>query len=493
LSRRQARKALRRARRGRNVQNGPKPPLFSWARLCSVPRKKLILRSLLVLFIAIAIPCGWLGWKFYRNVAKITHNNNPLNLLSVFHPVPLKNQDGRVNILVAGDSTDRTDGSGGGDLTDSIMVLSLDTKNHTAFMLSIPRDLWVQLPGWGHEKINAAHEETNFNQTGYPAGGMGALEKVITDDLGIPINYYSLVNYSAFRDTVDALKGVTVTIQSPDPRGLYDPQPYNGARAFKLPNGTQTLDGQQALNLARARGEAWGSYGFPHSDFDRTEHQRQLVLAIKDKATSGAVLSDPLKVGQLADAIGKNVQTDMKLDEIETLYSIVKQVSNTSIQSVNINDLIKGQTLLANYTAPSGEEALIPAAGMDDFSQIRLGVKRLLSNDPVVKESATVAVLNGTDVTGLAKQQAAVLTNKGMQVLATSTAVAHTVTTIVDKSGGQEPNTLAALKELYPKANVVASDPSATGYTVNFVVILGPDQAPASSSNASSTTSTSPR
>ena len=131
----------------------------------------------------------------------------------------------------------------------------------------MPPGVW---PGNTYQKINAANEISNFSQPGYPNGGMGALSYVIQNEIGIPINYYGLINYSAFRDAVNAVGGVTITIKSPDPRGLYDINTNT-----KLPNGQVTLNGDQALNLARSRGDGYNSYGFPGSDFNRTQYQRQ--------------------------------------------------------------------------------------------------------------------------------------------------------------------------------------------------------------------------
>ena len=435
---------------------------------------------------------GWLGWKFYRNAAKITHDNNPLHLLSVFKPVPLKSQNGRVNILVAGDSVDRTDGGGGGDLTDSIMVLSIDTKNHTAFMLSIPRDTWTPLPpnkGLGtHQKINAAHEITTFDESGYPKGGMGALEYVIKQDFNIPIDYYALVNYTAFKDLVDAVGGITIDIESPNPKGLYDPQPFPGSRSFKLPNGVQTLNGTQALNLARARGDAYGSYGFPQGDFDRTQHQRQMVLAIKDKVMTASVISNPLKIGQLLDAVGNNVTTDMQLDEIESLYALTKNINDAAIQSVNINNLNGGSTtMLANYATPNGQSALIPAAGIDNFTQIQTAIAKLFSDNPLVKESASVVLLNGGNLIGLARAESQVLSTKGVTVSAAADASATIASNeIIDNSGGKDPATKQLLEQLYG-SNVVTNAKLSADYPgANFIVVFGTSQTMPSGSTGSS-------
>lgn len=460
-------------------------------------RRKVIKVTLLTILTAILIVGGWLGWKLYRNVAKVTHNNNPFSLLSAFKPVPLKNQNGQVNILVAGDSADDPN-HGGADLTDSIMIMTINTNTHQASMLSIPRDLWVNIPSMGHQKINAANTVTNFSRSGYPSGGMGQLEQIIGEKLGITTDYYALVNYTAFRDLVNAIGGITVTIQSTDPRGLYDPNiSAADGGPLKLPNGTVTLNGQQALNLARARGDPTFDgrveYGFPNSDFDRTMHQREMLLAIKNKVTTASVLSNPLKIGQLADAIGNNVQTDMKVNEMETFYSYAKDITNSNIASYNLKDLVKGKTLLANYTASDGEEALIPAAGIDNFSDIQSAVTRLFSADPVAREGAQVVVLNGGNIIGLASKEEQVLTSKNIAVTAIADAPKDYATTeIIDNSKGAMPSTKQVLQKLFGN-NVVASDPAVTGYTADFIVVLGQNQqAPSGSvsTNASASTTT---
>jgi LCP family protein required for cell wall assembly len=452
-----------------------------------VPRRKLIKRTLLTLLLLVVIAAGGFGLQIYRNIAKVTHNNNPFSLLSVFHPVPLKSQDGRVNILIGGDSADRANATGnGGNLTDSIMVLSIDTKNKTAFMLSIPRDLWTPLPAnnslGSHQKINAANEITSFNQTGYPQGGMGALEYVVNQDFGIQIDYYALVNYNAFQSLVNAVGGITVDIQSPDHRGLYDPQPYQGSKSFKLSNGVQQLNGEQALNLARARGEASGSYGFPNSDFDRTAHQRLMALAIKDKLSSPSVVANPFKLSEIADAIGNNVTTDMKLNEMQSLYVLGKDINDSNIQSFNVNTLIAGKTLLADYWAPDGSESLAPVAGVDNFSVIQGAITRLFSSDPVVKENASVVVLNGSKVVGAAAAEGKILTTKGMTVSGVADAPGvQSDATIIDNSQSKAPATLSELKTLLGTATTVATNAKLTAAypSAQFIVILGANQAAA--------------
>jgi len=453
--------------------------------------KKMTKQASLVMVAIIVLAGGWIGFKVYRTVAKVTNNNNPFSLLSAFQPVTLKGQDtGRVNVLLAGNSTDDPGHQGAG-LTDSIMILSLDTRNNTAFMLSVPRDLWVNIPSMGYQKINASGTVSNFQKEGYPNGGMGQLESIIEKNLDIDINYYALINYSAFRDAVNAVGGVTVDITSKDPRGLYDP---NIAKVdggpLKLANGAQQLDGQTALNLARARGDHSKSYGFPASDFDRTNHQRQLLMALKTKVSSSDVLADPLKIGKLADAAGDNVTTDMKLNEIETFYSMIRKLNDGNIASYNINN-INGKQLLANYRAANGQSALVPAAGVDDYSDIQSSILKLVSTDPLVKEAANVVVLNGSDTVGMAGRQATSLENKGLTVLTTANSPAgYDKTMIVSNPTSTKTGTKAALQKLYGVTAV--TDPTITkAYpSADYVIILGTNYTDQTSSNTVTTTST---
>lgn len=448
--------------------------------------KKILKRTTAVLGVFILLGGGWLGFNFFKNSRKVFGGD--ANILGFLNASKLRGEDkGRVNVLIAGVSTDDP-GHEGAALTDSIMIASLDTVNKKAFLLSIPRDMWVNIPGYGHSKINAANaygDADKFSESGYPAGGMGLLEKVISNNFGIAPDYYAKVNYSAFRDAVNAVGGINVTIQSSDPRGLYDPNISKVDHGpLRLKNGNQVLDGQTALNLARARGDPTNdgriAYGFERSDFTRTQNQRMMMVALKDKVASSSVLANPLKVGQLFDAVGKNVKTDFQPSEIRRLYDLNKQVQSKDIASVSLNDF-GGVNLLASYRTADGASALIPADGLDDFDTIRLNIKKLFSNDPVVKESAKVVILNGGGVTGMASKESNSLTSKGINVVAVGDAPKQAgPDVIIDmsaKNGGAKPGTLAKLKQLF-NVTTVRND-NAMGYpTADFIIVLGTQHQP---------------
>jgi LCP family protein required for cell wall assembly len=336
--------------------------------------RKVIKRTLLTLLVILLIAGGWFGWKLYRDTSKLTGNNNPLQLVAALWPKAPKKSDGRINILLTGFSKDDP-GHDGAELTDSIMILSIDPDTQKAITLSVPRDLYVNIPGYGYSKINAAYEygkAGKFSEIGYPKGGMGLLEKVIEQNFDITTDYYALINYTAFRDMVNAVGGVTLNIHSDngDPRGVYDP--YTN---LKLSNGKHKLNGQQALNLARSRGDGPGSYGIALSDYTRTQHQRQLLLAVKDKVGTGSLWLNPLKVIRLADALGANVKTDFKLNEMAGLYNATRNIPNKDITPIGLNDY-KGKNLLGSYVTGDGQSALIPAAGVDDYSQIKAALNQ---------------------------------------------------------------------------------------------------------------------
>jgi LCP family protein required for cell wall assembly len=332
-------------------------------------------RTALVLLAVLLLGGGFLGWKAYGTASKISGSKNPLAVLSSFTPTTLKETNGRINILAAGYSADDS-GHAGAALTDSIMIVSINPTDKSIVIISVPRDLYVNIPGIGYSKINAAYEygeADDFSESGYARGGMGLLEKVVQQNFGVQSNYYALINYTAFKDAVDAVGGVSVNIQSSNAAGLYDPN-----TGLNLPNGQATLDGNTALALARARGDSYDAYGFPNSDFDRTVHQQQILIALKDKVASAGVISNPLKIGKLADALGDNVKTDLTIGDMETLYTKTKGISDSNIISVTLNNY-NGTRYLSDYTTASGQSALIPSEGIDDYTGIQGLVQSLLT------------------------------------------------------------------------------------------------------------------
>ena len=444
-------------------------------------RKKIVKRTILVILLILVLIGGFLGWKALSATSKVFNGN----ILGILNSTKLKGEEnGRVNILLAGNSADDA-GHDGANLTDSIMLVSLNTKDNTAFMMSIPRDLYVNYGvtdcSVGYRgKINAAYvcgEQTKFSEDGYAKGGMGLLSKVVHDNFGVDINYYALVNYSAFQEAVNAVGGITVNIASSDPRGIYDPSlDYTSRKCCSLakyPNGPAKLNGKQALNLARARGDSAGSYGFAQGDFVRTEHQRKMLIALKDKTLSAGVLSNPAKIGSLFDSIGGNVKTDFNTGEIRRLYDLGKKVQSNNIKSIGLTD--EDVSLVTTGMISGAGSVVIPTAGTSNFNQIKAFMLKLTSSDPLVREGAKVTVLNGSGIVGLAQKRGDQLTARGVNVSGVGNASAREKTTIVDLSGGKKNGTKAYLEKQFgvTATTDVVANPEAKNYTTDFVVIIG--------------------
>lgn len=330
-------------------------------------------RALLILFTLLITPMLIIAVWDYRNISPASEKLfGTGNLFSALVPGTVKNIEGRTNILMIGYSADDP-GHAGAKLTDSIMIISLDKDKETGFMLSIPRDLYVKIPDYGAAKINEAYqagEQLNFAEDNYPSGGVGLLEKVIEDSFGIKTHYSVTVNYGAVRSITDALGGITVTIESSDPRGLYDPnfKPVEGG-PLKLANGQRHIDGQTALRLTRARGSTAGSYGFPLSDFNRTQNQQKVFAAIKAELTAKDLI-DPRINKPIFEAIADNIVTDMGIRQVIPIYRTMQSIPESDMQQINLRDY-KDTNYLASYRTSSGQSALIPAAGVNDFSDIQ--------------------------------------------------------------------------------------------------------------------------
>ncbi len=341
-------------------------------------RKKVIKRVIIILAILLALTGLWLGLKFASNIIKVFGWGG---IADIFRSEKLRGEDeGRVTFLLAGNSADDP-GHGGAELTDSIMLVSMNTKDKTGYILSIPRDLYVDIPGHGYAKINEAYQDgkhAKFSESDYAEGGMGLLEKTVSQHFGVKINYYALVNYTALEQAVNAVGGVRVDIESADPRGIYDPSLDLQTRKplVKLPNGPNDIDGRTALNLARARGNSRGAYGYAQSDFTRTENQRKILIGLKEKATSASTLSNPVKLSQLFDSFGNNLETDLKTGEVRRAYDLSKEIPTRTLKSVSLNKA-NGEDLLMSYRTRTGQSALVPKAGVDDYSVIQTFISGL--------------------------------------------------------------------------------------------------------------------
>jgi anionic cell wall polymer biosynthesis LytR-Cps2A-Psr (LCP) family protein len=401
--------------------------------------------------------------------------------------------NGRSNILILGTSQDDP-GHEAGYLTDSIMVMSVDQKNKNAYMVSIPRDLEVQ---YGQSCLSGNRGKINvyFSCVGGGTDDVEADRTALTKEagfiggiLGMDIQYGVNVNYTVMRELVSAVGGITVTIESRDPRGQMDSNfdwkcgvgdrkvsraevlrrcPPSG-HYIDYANGPVNLDAEHALYLAQARGDSAPTYGFEQSNFDREKNQQKIVKAIREKATSAGVLADFGKVSNILDALGNNLRTTFETAEFRTLVALAKDIKDKDIQSIS---LVDGDNPVMNGNAQ-------PTAGMYQYGDIQALIRKKLSSNPVTREEANVVVLNGAGVAGVAKTEADKLTAQGFVVSGMDNAPAGTYADveIYQIAGTDKPATKTKLQSTYGVKVKTTEPPVGVDEGTNFLIIIGKDR-----------------
>jgi len=437
------------------------------------------LRGGLAMFLLLFAVGGLLFAQGYLKLHKVFKGgaSHAAALQSDVSPTLLKGEgDGRVNILLLGNGGDGHDGP---DLTDTMMVASIDPVNKTAALLSVPRDLWVKMPTnfmGNYQKINAAYESGKYSYLGKQdasngntkavEAGFKSADQAVSQVLGITIHYNAVVDFSAFKQAVDTLGGVNVNV----PTQLYDPTMAweNNWNPVLAKAGPQTMNGKQALLYARSRETS--------SDFARGERQRLLITAIKQKAVSLGTLSNPIKISQLMGAFGNNAVTDMSLSDAVRLYDLTKGISDSSIQSLDLVTAPNNFITTGNMNGTSIDE---PTAGLYNYNAIQIYVRSNLKDGYIAKENAQVTVLNGTNTPGLATTKANELKSYGYNVTKVDNAptTSYPKTVLVDLTNGADKYTKHYLENRYGvTATTKLPDSSIQPNGANFVIILGQDQ-----------------
>jgi LCP family protein required for cell wall assembly len=244
---------------------------------------------------------------------------------SVAGPVPDESE--RVNVLLVG--VDKR-GKRTANLTDTMMVASLDPVGHTVSIVSIPRDLIDTPLGNGDvygPKLNSLMHYADTHPKEYPQGGLRALEDAVGALLGIPIHYYASLDFAGFIKMVDAVGGIDVTVKKGFEDPTYDGYGFEG-KGYAITAGKHHLDGANALAYARTR-KALGE-----SDFTRQARQQQILLALRDQATRGGSLL--FKLPDLLDAVGETIRSDVPVDRLPALAAIMEEVGRNAVTSVVI-------------------------------------------------------------------------------------------------------------------------------------------------------------
>lgn len=347
---------------------------------------------------------------------------------------------GRVTILLMGlDYRDWAQGSEA-SRSDTMILLSLDPLTRTAGILSIPRDTWVAIPGWSHAKINTAHYLGDAHKL--PGGGPGLAVKTVEEFLGVPVNYYAVIDFAAFVRFIDEIGGVKIDVPAEITIDLLG----DGSDTIKrLKPGVQVLPGEWALAYARNRKTANG-------DFDRAERQQQVILAMRDRIISFDMLPTLIqKAPNLYRQLSSGIRTNLALDD-----AIKLAVLATEVPEENIKQGVIGRGYMVFGRSPDNLSINIPIP--DKVRLLRdeiFGTTGALgpltpgsSDEQMAAEGAKLAVYNGSRVADLATRTAEHLRARGGQVSQVAEAdERYSATTLIDHTGS--PYMLKYLKDFF--------------------------------------------
>lgn len=455
-------------------------PKKRWFRLRRQRSKKRKLkRAFGVAAIALVLAVGsMLGYAYLKTSNIFKGNGDGAAALNAdVQPAQLNGEgDGRVNILLLGKGGP---GETAPDLTDTILLASIDPVANEAALLSVPRDLYVQDPSGSSSKINAVYANAKSsakyqgeeNEDAIENAGLRAVKQTVSDVLGVPIHYYVMINFDAFERAIDTVGGITVDVQEP----LYDQTVawlLNG-NPLVADEGLQTFDGERALLYARSR------KGSARGDFDRTERQREIIVALQQKILSLGTFSNPLKIIELLDTLGDNVRTDLNgLGEVKRLYDIGQQIGPDKITSLGLAD---PPNILVATDFVANQSVVVPIAGLYQYEDIRSYVRNTIRDPYLKRENARVIILNGTTTAGLASSTEEELKSYGYNVVGVGNAPDqgnYPNTLLLKVSDAETPFTDSYIKKRLgleitslDKEGIPGSD------TADFVIIIGEDEA----------------
>ncbi len=371
-------------------------------------KKKHVFRNfLIVLFILLAgVLAVAMIWG-NELISKITGGRSNVGdfiggLITETYTELKTDKNGRTNVLILGTSgyvMEPTEGDykhDGAQLTDTIMVVSLDQETGDVAMINLPRDLKAGRTCTATGKINEVYWCNNMDGDDEESGVL-ALENKITEILDIEIQYYAHVNWATLISIVDAVGGITVTLDE----DINDAWYTGTVISAGVPT---TLNGEQALGLARAR------HGTELGDFSRGNSQQKILVALKDKVLEeGLGLTEAINI---LNSLGDNVRTDISIDEIKTGVHLLKDFDLAKMRQI---PLLDWNNNISYFTTGMINDIsyVLPSAGDGNYFAIQKYLAQKLDSNPIVREGSTIKILNGSDRVGAAASEQEKLQQEG--------------------------------------------------------------------------------
>lgn len=413
-------------------------------------KKKRPIWKKVLIGLGILLLIGGLGYLAFtiKTITKIAPNFFKLDQ-------KLKGEDeGRVNILLLGVGDPGHDAA---TLSDTNILVSVNTRDKKVALTSIPRDTRVKIPGYGYAKINSAHAY----------GDVPLAKETVAKFLDVPIHYYVRTDFTGLKQAVDAVGGIEIknTDYLSDSEYPCDNNQWKSC-GFNLKPGTYQADGKLALKYARCRKGTCGD------DFGRAGRQQEVITATRSKALSAGTILNPAKMTALLSAAGDNVKTDLAVGEMLRLSDLTKDIPNDQI----INVVLSIQNGGFLQMAPDGSSDIVPIdSTLGTIQNFEEGIFRL---GPIWQEAPRLVIENGTKTVGIGgKLQAKIDKDKlPLTILNVMNAAKsdYEKTQIIDYTDGKKSNTLRYLQDLL---HITATKPekAVKSPSQDFVIIVGSD------------------
>jgi len=349
----------------------------------------------------------------------------------------------RINILLLGIDK-RDDEPIEGTRSDTMMLASIDPVSKSAALVSLPRDMWVRIPGWGQQRINVAHS----------VGGPELAMRTVTTDFGIPLQYYARVDFRGFERMVDSVGGVVIDVDWPVKDDEYPTPDYGYMRIYFGP-GPQLMTGGQALEYARSR------HG--QNDFARAGRQQKVIVSVKNRVLQMDMLQHAPELLNIAQS---SVSTNLSPVQMLALAKLVSQIDKDRIANLVID---------ASYVRPfvgaGGEDLLDP-----DFAAIKRAIDTAERTAARPELRARVEVLNGSATPGLGQRAADYLTAQGFNVVSVASAERNDYrSSLVQVLAPDNGSAAQALANVLRMPTTAISDQPTAGATADIRIVVGQD------------------
>ena len=455
-------------------------------------KKNFIQLILWILFVVLIIGAAYgsfFVWKINKIENKIdVSQNNDVSLFDTFKNLALpnkdllKNTDGeRINVLLLGIAGE---GKPGKNLTDTIMIASIDTITNQVALLSLPRDLYAEIPEAHFQtKINTVYQYGLNQYKNDQVKAMEPIKKTVENITSLDIQYWVVINFDGFQKAIDTVGGINIMNE----RDIYDPRypgPNYSYEIFELKKGLHHLDGSVALKYARMR------HNDPEGDFGRAKRQQQVLQATKNKIFSMGTLFNALALNELLDTLGDNMKTNINPKELSGLLKLIKKLDTNNITNAVV-DAWKSESLLRiSHVFYKDTRAFILIPRIGNWNEVAYLAQNIFDTNEIKrnrqeisKENSRIAIINksansrvSTRIQKLLKES---FGYRNVIMLQDSNKDTEEFSMAYDLTGGEKPFTLNEIAKKFPtKISYTLSEnyrKLVDDIKIDLVIVIGKD------------------